>query len=141
MMAAGSPPQPPAGSTPPSGPASPAQSSSMAAVDAAVFDELKANAGDDFVRELVDTFLAEAPKMLDDLRTSFAAGDAERFRRTAHSLKSNANTFGATTLGALARSLELGGLAPVREAAGAPIDTLAHEYARAAESLRALAHG
>jgi HPt (histidine-containing phosphotransfer) domain-containing protein len=47
------------------------------------------------VRELVDTFLAEAPSMLADLRESLASGEAERFRRAAHSLKSNGNTFGA----------------------------------------------
>ena len=41
---------------------------------------------------------------------ALAAGDAERFRRAAHSLKSNSNTFGALALGALARELELGGL-------------------------------
>ena len=48
--------------------------------------------------------------MLDDLRDALAARDADRFRRAAHSLKSNSNTFGARTLGAMARDLELGGL-------------------------------
>ena len=61
------------------------------------------------MRELVDTFLTEAPSMLADLRESLADGEAERFRRAAHSLKSNANTFGALTLGALAKDLELSG--------------------------------
>ena len=36
--------------------------------------------------------------------------DADRFRRAAHSLKSNSNTFGALRLAALARELELNGL-------------------------------
>ena len=48
--------------------------------------------------------------MLAELRSARAAGDAERFRRAAHSLKSNSNTFGALALGALARELELNGL-------------------------------
>ena len=48
--------------------------------------------------------------MLAELRARSRNGDAERFRRAAHSLKSNSNTFGALTLGALARELELGGL-------------------------------
>jgi HPt (histidine-containing phosphotransfer) domain-containing protein len=72
------------------------------AIDPAVFEELQATAGAEFVRELIDTFLAEAPAMLGELREAFDAGDAERFRRTAHSLKSNGNTFGALALGALA---------------------------------------
>ena len=102
------------------------------AIDPATFEELTATTGAEFVRELVDTFLAEAPRMLDELRQAFADRDADRFRRMAHSLKSNANTFGATRLGAMARELELGGLAPVQAAGGAPLDALAVEYARAA---------
>ena len=64
-------------------------------IDLATFEELKASAGDDFVTELVGTFLEEAPGMLAELRSAHAAGAAERFRRAAHSLKSNGLTFGA----------------------------------------------
>ena len=107
-------------------------------IDLATFEALKDSAGGDFVLELVDTFLAEAPAMLDDLRGALAAGDADRFRRGAHSLKSNSMTFGALTLGAMARSLELGGIAPVQQANGAPLDRLAEEYARVAQALTEL---
>jgi HPt (histidine-containing phosphotransfer) domain-containing protein len=112
-----------------------------ATIDRAIFEDLQATAGADFIRELVDTFLVEAPVMLADLRSALDAGDAERFRRAAHSLKSNSNTFGAMTLGALAKDLELGGLGPVREAAGAPLDAVVLEYARAAEALTKLKRG
>jgi HPt (histidine-containing phosphotransfer) domain-containing protein len=68
-------------------------------IDRATFDELKETAGAEFVVELVDTFLVEGP---DDARLtcagSLAAQDADRFRRAAHSLKSNSNTFGALGL-------------------------------------------
>jgi hypothetical protein len=37
-------------------------------IDRATFDELKASAGDEFVTELVGTFLEEAPQMLAELR-------------------------------------------------------------------------
>jgi len=80
------------------------------AIDLAVFRELQDTAGAEFVAELVDTFLEEAPGMLGELRSARAAADAERFRRAAHSLKSNGNTFGATALGRAARALELKGL-------------------------------
>jgi HPt (histidine-containing phosphotransfer) domain-containing protein len=67
-------------------------------IDRAVFSELQ------------HTFVEEAPQMFAELRAGHAAGAAERFRRAAHSLKTNANTFGATALGSRARELELGGL-------------------------------
>jgi HPt (histidine-containing phosphotransfer) domain-containing protein len=104
-------------------------------IDRTTFENLQATAGADFVRELVETFLTEAPRMLDELNASLAAGEAERFRRVAHSLKSNSNTFGALTLGAMAKSLELGGLGAAREADGKALSQLASEYARVAQAL------
>jgi len=106
-------------------------------IDAAVFAELQETAGADFVVELVDTFLEEAPAMLAELRDAQAAGSAERFRRAAHSLKSNASTFGATRLAAMARALELGG--PVPD--GAPLDALEAEHLRVAAALADLRDG
>jgi HPt (histidine-containing phosphotransfer) domain-containing protein len=110
-------------------------------IDHATFDELKDTAGAEFAVELVDTFLAEAPGMLSELRRAFGANDADAFRRTAHSLKSNGNTFGARAFAAMARDLELGGMAPVRAASGKPLDALASEYARVASALTELKHG
>jgi len=107
------------------------------AIDAATFDALKETTGEEFVRELVDMFLAEAPVMLDDLRVSLAQLDADRFRRAAHSLKSNANTFGALALGAFARDLELAGVAQAKDRGAQPLDQLAAEYSRVAAQLRA----
>jgi HPt (histidine-containing phosphotransfer) domain-containing protein len=105
------------------------------AIDRAAFAELQATAGADFVRELVDTFLEEAPPMLAQLRETFAVGGAEAFRRAAHSLKSNATTFGALALAASARDLELHGVAAASPAA---LATLAQQYEAAAAELKAL---
>jgi HPt (histidine-containing phosphotransfer) domain-containing protein len=110
-------------------------------IDRPTFEALQQTAGAEFVGELVDTFLTEAPLMLQDLRSALAAGDADRFRRAAHSLKSNSNTFGALALGALAKNLELTGLAPAVAAHGAALDALDAEYARAASALTELARG
>jgi HPt (histidine-containing phosphotransfer) domain-containing protein len=110
-------------------------------IDQATFDELKETAGADFAVELVDTFLTEAPVMIAELHRAFAAGDAETFRRMAHSLKSNGNTFGACAFAAMARGLELGGLASVRAEDGAPLDALDAEYARVAHALTELKGG
>jgi HPt (histidine-containing phosphotransfer) domain-containing protein len=85
-------------------------STPLPVIDDTVLDELGQTAGEEFVIELVDTFFEEAPEMLAALRQALQAGNAESFRRNAHSLKTNAHTFGAMALGALARELELGGL-------------------------------
>ncbi len=79
----------------------------MPEIDKAAFEELKQMSGADFINELIDAFLDDAPNMIQQLRVSLAAKDVETFRRNAHSLKSNANTFGATQLAALAKELEL----------------------------------
>ena len=110
-------------------------------IDRATFEALKQTTGAEFARELVDTFLQEAPTMLSDMRAALAAKDAEKFRRTAHSLKSNSNTFGAVTLAGMARELELGGLSRAIEGGAKPLDALADEYSRVAAALTALRHG
>jgi histidine phosphotransfer protein HptB len=111
------------------------------AIDRATFAELQDAAGAEFVTELVDTFLEDAPALLAELRSARAATDADRFRRAAHSLKSNSHTFGAAALGALARELELQGLDadPARDLAA--IDAIDAAYATAAAELRDLRHG
>jgi HPt (histidine-containing phosphotransfer) domain-containing protein len=114
--------------------------SAAPAVDAATFQALQDTAGSDFVAELVGTFLEEAPGMLEDLQRAFASADAERFRRAAHSLKSNALTFGAMALAAQAKALELSGVAAMRAQGGDPVGALAQEYGRAAAALKAMAH-
>jgi HPt (histidine-containing phosphotransfer) domain-containing protein len=104
-------------------------------IDPHTFDELQATAGADFVADLVDTFATEAPALLAELRSALEARAGERFRRAAHSLKSNGSTFGATRLAEQARALELAGL----PADATPIDALEREAAAAVAALRALA--
>jgi HPt (histidine-containing phosphotransfer) domain-containing protein len=106
-----------------------------AVLDAAAYAELQDTMGADFAAELLETFLAEAPVMLDALRRAAAAGDADGFRRAAHSIKSNAGLFGATALADMARSMELGGLPTA-----AP-DAIEAEYRRAGAALQVLLDG
>ena len=110
-------------------------------IDLATFRALEASVGAEFVKELVDTFLGDAPNMLADLRSAVAARDAERFRRVAHSLKSNSNTFGALALGELARSLEVDGLERSLAAGADPLARLLQEYARVEQALKTLRDG
>jgi len=106
-------------------------------IDKKTFTALQETAGAEFVVELVGAFFEEAPVMLSNLESSLAAGDAEKFRRTAHSLKSNANTFGAQALAAIAKDLELSGLDQVRTRP-APLTAVNEEYARVAAALKEL---
>lgn len=110
-------------------------------IDAPTFKALQDAAGADFVADLVQTFLGEVPVMIAELRSALAAGDAERFRRVAHSLKSNSNTFGAVGLGTLARDLELSARERIAAADAKPIDALEHEFARVAARLQEMSRG
>jgi HPt (histidine-containing phosphotransfer) domain-containing protein len=109
-------------------------------IDMKVFSELQANAGADFVTELVETFLEEVPLMIDAMRAALATGDANQFRRTAHSLKTNGLTFGAMAMSAQARELELTGLEQLGAGTTAAIDRLQESCAQAAADLRELCH-
>ncbi len=104
-------------------------------IDRPAFDALKETTGAEFVRELIDAFLQEGPAMIAELRGAFVRADAEAFRRVAHSLKSNGNTVGALGFGAMARELELGGIAKAGERDGAALAALDEEYARVAAAL------
>jgi histidine phosphotransfer protein HptB len=108
------------------------------AIDRKTFESLQTTAGADFVPELIDTFLAEAPRMLDELDAAKRDASAERFRRAAHSLKSNSYTFGALELGRMAKALELGGLASPGTGDVPTLAALRAEYARTAAALAAL---
>ncbi|WP_310385737.1 Hpt domain-containing protein [Roseateles sp.] len=107
-------------------------------IDTFVFEALQANAGADFVLQLVEAFAEEAPQLTQQLRAVAAAGQASEFETIAHSLKSNGVTFGAARLSELAARLEWTGLAAAPEMAAA-IDELAAEIAALLPALRAAA--
>jgi histidine phosphotransfer protein HptB len=109
----------------------------MPVIDITTFNELKEMSGEDFINELIDAFLDDGPGMIANMRTALAASDVESFRRNAHSLKSNANTFGATELGVLAKELEF----MARENnldVGNKLDVLHEAFTVAAEELKGM---
>ncbi len=75
-------------------------------VERSVLQALKESVGEDFIGVMLETFLEETSQLMADLHKSLSANDAEAFRRAAHSMKSNAATFGATRLSELAKELE-----------------------------------
>lgn len=109
----------------------------MSNIDRATFEELKQMSGADFINELIDAFLDDAPVMIQNMQTALASGDVESFRRNAHSLKSNAYTFGAAELGALARELERMGKENNLEV-GDRLQILEQAFQNVAEELKGL---
>jgi histidine phosphotransfer protein HptB len=113
---------------------------SGAAIDVTVYRQLQESAGVEFVDELVDTFLEEAPRMIAAIRLAHGQRDADSFRRQAHSLKSNCNTFGALALAAQARDIELSGIERYPASDAGAIDELDRSYAGVARALADLRH-
>jgi HPt (histidine-containing phosphotransfer) domain-containing protein len=107
----------------------------MPVIDKATFEELKQMSGADFINELIDAFLDDGPHMIHQMEVALQTRDVESFRRNAHSLKSNANTFGATELGSLARELEMMGKEKNLDV-GNRLDVLKEAFRRVAEELR-----
>ena len=101
--------------------------------------ELEAAVGDpSFVRELISTFLNDAPDLLGELRSSLEQRDFEELRRAAHTLKANGRTFGATGLAALSEELELSAQRGKLADAVELVTRIEKEYARVAGALGAL---
>jgi len=80
-------------------------------LDEAVLAELKETTGDDpaFVRDLIETYLADVPVQLEGIDGAIAASDADALVRPAHTLKSSSVTLGAMRLGEISRTLEMTG--------------------------------
>ncbi|MEO5704016.1 MAG: Hpt domain-containing protein [Candidatus Limnocylindrales bacterium] len=80
-------------------------------LDDAVIAELRESTGgdDDFVRELVETYVAEATGYLDAMSLAVTTGDAAAVIRPAHTLKSSSATLGAMRLAAISRAIEEAG--------------------------------
>ena len=110
----------------------------MPVIDKTTFDELKEMSGDDFINELIDTFLEDAPKMIADINSGFATNNADIFRRAAHSMKSNAATFGASQLAALSKELETLGKESKLNEAGDKLQALDEAYASVSAELQGL---
>lgn len=109
----------------------------MTVINKATFEELKQMSGEDFIDELIDAFLEDAPDMLKNMKVALEAKDVESFRRNAHSLKSNANTFGAIELGVLSKELEQMGKNNDLEI-GNRLEVINEAYKEVAEELKGM---
>jgi len=110
----------------------------MPIIDKATFDELKEMSGEEFINELIDTFLEDAPKMIAEMKSGLDSNSVETYRRAAHSLKSNAATFGASQLAALAKELEMLGKENKLHETGDRLRALEEAYEFACSELKGL---
>jgi HPt (histidine-containing phosphotransfer) domain-containing protein len=79
-----------------------------AALDRTALEALAEMTGGDpeFLGELIDTFFADGADLLAAIGAAAASSDAAALRRAAHTLKSNARTFGAVALGEVCQTIE-----------------------------------
>ena len=103
-------------------------------IDQATFENLKAMMGADYIGELIDAYLEETPLTLALLKKALAGGNAEVFRRAAHSIKSSSASFGAIHFSAQARELEMLGKEEKLAGAGEKVESLLLDYPRVASA-------
>ena len=108
-------------------------------VDDAVLQRLAESMGGDdaFVAELIDQFVTDSPALVAAARRGLEAGDTDEVRRAAHTLKSNAATFGANELADRSSRLEAAAKGGSLEDGPAQLVAIEDELGRVHAALRA----
>ena len=107
-------------------------------LDDGALGNLRDLGGDEFLGEVIDAFLADAPELLATLRSSLDTQNSEELRRAAHTLKSNGATLGAEGFAELCRTLEQRAKAGELDGASELVDRIEQEYRPLEEALSAL---
>ncbi len=81
----------------------------MSVIDTRSLDQLSTLIGGDqaTLHELIETFLEEGAAIVSDMKSSLNDNNIDLLRRGAHSLKSSAQDFGASSLSELNATLEV----------------------------------
>ena len=93
---------------------------------------------EEFLAELIDTFLIDAPQLLADMRQAVEGGNAAGLRLAAHSLKSNGADFGAKTFSGLCKEIEALGKAEALAGAEGLVTQVEAEYEKVKVALEAV---
>ena len=108
-----------------------------AAINKAIL--LKAFDGDwDFLKEVVDVFLSDYPRLIDDLRRAHKESDSNTLMRAAHSLKGMLRNFQAEAAAEVAFKLEKQGKLDNFDGVAQVIENLAGQAAEVDQTLRAI---
>lgn len=89
-----------------------------------------------FLRELIDMFLADVPDRFIEIEKALATKDAALLSRAAHTVKGSCGNFGAAALSKVALEMEHQGKAASFAAAEATFPTMRAEFALVADALR-----
>jgi CheY-like chemotaxis protein/HPt (histidine-containing phosphotransfer) domain-containing protein len=89
------------------------------------------------VHKIINSYLKDAPQLLEAARQAIAHNDASTLYRTAHSLKSTSATLGALNLAALCKELEAIGRAQTTVRADTLLVAIEQEYIHVQEALKA----
>ena len=108
-------------------------------IDRATFGSCRQTAGAEFVAGARRHIPRRGATDAGRVASRTGGCDAERFRRAAHSLKSNSNTFGAMAMGS--NGARTGTRPDCASQEAAPLDALDAEYARVAAALKELRNG
>lgn len=106
-------------------------------LDTAKLDQLERDlGGPTIVADIVQTYLDEAPTLLDNAETAVEAGDAESLRIAGHTLKSSSRQLGAEAVADLAEDLEESGDEEQLESAGETVQDAREAYDATSAKLR-----
>jgi HPt (histidine-containing phosphotransfer) domain-containing protein len=78
-------------------------------LDPTALDNIRAadeNGSDGLLGRLIDIYVEDAPKLVEQIRIGIEANDPDKVRTAAHTLKSNSANLGARTLAGVCRELE-----------------------------------
>ncbi len=107
-------------------------------LDDGALTSLRDLGGDEFLGEVIDAFLADAPELVATLRRSLDSRNDEELRRAAHTLKSNGATLGAEGFAELCRTLEQRAKAGELDGASELVDRIEQAYRPLEEALASL---
>jgi HPt (histidine-containing phosphotransfer) domain-containing protein len=97
-------------------------------IDEVAWETMKSMTGAAFLAELIDVFLKDSPDLIKEMRAGLAAGETEKVRRAAHSLKSNSASFGANRLAGVARDVEMIAKGGTLDGAESKLSSVEAEY-------------
>jgi HPt (histidine-containing phosphotransfer) domain-containing protein len=109
-------------------------------IDLPTFEALREAMGSDYIIEVIQAYFEETPHLLSDLSQALEKQDCETFRRSAHSIKSTSNSFGALQFGAQAKELEMMGREGKLEGAAPKVEALLADYDLVKQALEELGH-
>lgn len=106
-------------------------------VDPGALARLDRIGGNEFVVEMIELFLDNAPERLASAREAFDGGDVATLHRSVHSLKSTAANLGAQVLRATAETAEVRAHEEDLDAIGPLLDDLERQFEAARIELTA----